>query len=60
MFTSYLDYFEKKNPAFLNFAQIGRLHPTMDDLLVEVTGEPLNPQIFLDYLTKKYTELYRL
>lgn len=41
-------------------AQIGRLHPTMDDLLVEVTGEPLNPQIFLDYLTKKYTELYQL
>ncbi|KAK2078399.1 hypothetical protein QBZ16_003239 [Prototheca wickerhamii] len=40
--------------------KIGRLHPTMDDLLVEVTGEPLNPQIFLDYLTKKYTELYQL
>ena len=32
----------------------------MDDLLVEVTGEPLNPQIFLDYLTNKYTELYQL
>ncbi len=30
------------------------------DLVQNVTGEPLKPQYFVDYLTKKYSELYKL
>lgn len=31
-----------------------------DELLRQVTGEPLNPDHFMEYLTEKYTEVYRL
>mmetsp|Transcript_18334 Transcript_18334/g.30800 ORF Transcript_18334/g.30800 Transcript_18334/m.30800 type:complete len:563 (+) Transcript_18334:153-1841(+) len=40
--------------------QVGSLHPSADELCLKVTGEVLNPQVFIDYLTKKYTELYDL
>ncbi len=30
------------------------------DLLMRVTGEPLNAQYFIDYLNAKYTDLYKL
>jgi len=40
--------------------QVGSLHPTADDLLVAVTGKPLDPQTFLQYLHKKYSKLYQL
>eukprot|EP00884_Botryococcus_braunii_P012398 jgi/Botrbrau1/21159/Bobra.0061s0052.1 len=39
---------------------VGSLYPSADDLLVAVTGQPLDPAIFLDYLTTKYRELYKL
>lgn len=39
---------------------VGSLHPTADDLLEAVTGKPLDPQIFLNYLKAKYTTLYKL
>ncbi len=40
--------------------KVGSLHPTADDLLEVVTGKPLDPQLFLDYLKEKYTKLYKL
>lgn len=39
---------------------LGSLHPTADDLLVAVTGKPIDPSIFLAYLKKKYSALYGL
>lgn len=33
---------------------------TLDDLMVEVTGEKLNPTYYLDYLYKKYEVIYKL
>lgn len=43
-----------------NFHVKGSLYPSLDELLVAVTGEPLRPQYFMDYLTKKYTAMYNL
>ena len=37
----------------------GRRYPSLDALLTDQLGEPLNPKYFIDYLTKKYTELYK-
>jgi carboxypeptidase Taq len=33
---------------------------TPQELILKVTGEPLNPKYFEDYLTKKYTKIYKL
>lgn len=33
---------------------------TPEEWLVQITGEPLNPSFFLDYLEEKYTTLYEL
>ncbi|KAL4428286.1 hypothetical protein ABPG75_002375 [Micractinium tetrahymenae] len=40
--------------------KVGSLHTSGDELMKAVTGAPLDPQIFLDYLKHKYTELYQL
>lgn len=40
--------------------QAGSLFRNGDELMVAVTGAPLNPEVFLDYLRKKYTDLYKL
>ena len=37
----------------------GRRYPSMDALLKDQLGEPLNPKYLIDYLTSKYTELYQ-
>jgi len=39
---------------------VGSLHPSADELCVAVTGEPLNPSVFVTYLMVKYTKLYNL
>jgi carboxypeptidase Taq len=39
---------------------LGSLYPTADDLLVAVTGKPLDPQIFLTYIKKKYSAIYNI
>jgi len=39
---------------------LGSLYPTADDLLAEVTGKPLDPAIFLQYLEDKYRALYKV
>ena len=39
---------------------VGSLHPTMDQLLVAATGEPLKPEVFLAFLKQKYGEIYKL
>ena len=33
---------------------------TPSELVMSVTGKPLDPQYLVDYLTKKYTDIYRL
>lgn len=38
----------------------GSLHPSGDELMVAATKAPLDPSIFLKYLTDKYTALYKL
>ena len=38
----------------------GSVCESMDELLVSVTGEPLNPAYFVNYLKEKYGELYDL
>lgn len=43
-----------------NFHKLGSLHSNLDELLIAVTGEPLKPQYFMDYLTEKYSKMYSL
>ena len=38
----------------------GSFCASADELMKEVTGRPLDPNVFLEYLNKKYRELYRL
>jgi len=38
----------------------GSLIPSGDLLTKDVTGEPLNPTVYLNYLTEKYAKLYKL
>lgn len=38
----------------------GSLHPSGDDLMRAATGSPLDPSVFLRYLTDKFTALYQL
>ena len=40
--------------------EVGSLHPTADELLVAVTGKPLDPAVFMRYLSSKYKALYKL
>ncbi len=42
-----------------NIHQFGSLY-TPSELIVKVTGEELNPKYFLEYLNKKYGEIYEL
>jgi carboxypeptidase Taq len=42
-----------------NIHQQGRLYST-DDLVTIVTGEPLNPDYFINYLKNKYKEIYKI
>ena len=37
----------------------GRRYPSLDALLEDQLGEPLNPKYFIDYLTTKYEDLYK-
>lgn len=43
-----------------NVHEVGSLHPTADELLVAVTGKPLDPAVFMRYLSAKYKKLYKL
>jgi len=43
-----------------NIHEKGSLYKSADELLTQVTGEPLNVSIFLDYLGKKYRALYAI
>ena len=38
----------------------GSLHPSGDDLMRAATGSPVDPCVFLKYLTDKYSALYQL
>ena len=40
--------------------RVGSLYASGDELMVAVTGKPLDPQVYLAYLRKKYTEIYKL
>lgn len=37
--------------------KVGSLYESCDDLLKAVTGEPLRPAVYVEYLRKKYTAL---
>ncbi|MEW5308984.1 MAG: hypothetical protein WDW38_000901 [Sanguina aurantia] len=52
----------KELKAWLNakIHSVGSLHANGDELMVAVTGAPLDPSIFLKYLRDKYTDLYKL
>lgn len=39
---------------------VGSVHASPDELLTSITGGPVSPRPFLDYLTAKYSELYEL
>jgi len=39
--------------------QVGSLYPSPDELLTKVTGEPLNPKYFIEYLRAKYKDIYK-
>mmetsp|Transcript_12997 Transcript_12997/g.27358 ORF Transcript_12997/g.27358 Transcript_12997/m.27358 type:complete len:576 (+) Transcript_12997:143-1870(+) len=40
--------------------QHGRRYESLDSMLEDQLGEPLNPKYYIDYLTTKYTDLYEL
>ena len=39
---------------------LGSLYPTADDLLTAVTGKPLDPTVFIEYLKEKYSKIYKI
>jgi carboxypeptidase Taq len=53
------DFLCIKNWLNKNIHQLGRLY-TPDDLAMKVTGESLNPDIYINYLKNKYSEIYQL
>jgi carboxypeptidase Taq len=40
--------------------RVGSLYASGDELMVAVTGKPLDPQVYLRYLRSKYAEIYKL
>lgn len=40
--------------------KVGSKHSSLDELLLEVTGKPLDPYIYTNYLKKKYYKLYEI
>ena len=38
----------------------GRRYDSLDSMLEDQVGEKLNPKYFIDYLTKKYSDIYKL
>jgi len=53
-------FIEIKEWLTLKVHRHGRRYQSLDELLQDQLGEPLNPKYFIDYLTKKYTDLYKL
>ena len=54
------DDFQKIKDYLKNhFHQYGAIYNT-NELLQKVTGEPFNPQYYIDYLKEKYTRIYHL
>ena len=43
-----------------NVHSVGSLYDSPDDLLKVVTGKPLDPDVYVEYLKEKYTDLYKL
>lgn len=43
-----------------NIHEVGSLYATGDDLLKAVTGSKLDPQVYLNHLTSKYSVAYGL
>jgi Zn-dependent M32 family carboxypeptidase len=44
----------------VNVHEVGSLYESPDELLTVVTGKPLDPAIYVNYLNKKYSALYKL
>ena len=43
-----------------NVHKKGSLYASPDELLREVTGKPLDPEVYVDYLKNKYAKLYNV
>lgn len=43
-----------------NIHEVGSLYASPDELLIAVTGKPLDPNIYVDYIKNKYRALYKL
>ncbi|KAK9842412.1 hypothetical protein WJX84_011443 [Apatococcus fuscideae] len=43
-----------------NIHEIGCLYPSSDELLMAATGKPLDPKVFLEYITSKFSKLYQV
>jgi carboxypeptidase Taq len=41
-----------------NIHEVGSLYASPDELLIAVTGKPLDPEIYINYLCEKYNRLY--
>ena len=44
----------------VNIHEIGSLYESPDELLIAVSGKPLDPEIYINYLETKYKKLYNL
>jgi len=40
--------------------KLGSLYASGDELMIAVTGKPLDPQVFLSYLKNKYYAIYNV
>lgn len=52
------EYADIRNWLKKEIHQVGSLYPSLDELLIKVTGEPLKPSYFVEYLQDKYANVY--
>ena len=53
-------YLNNNNIIITIMYTIGSFYTSGDELMIAVTGKPLDPQIYLSYLRLKYSEIYKL
>jgi carboxypeptidase Taq len=63
--TDWAEHFSRGNFGILLDWFRGKVHSlgmvkTLDELMIEVTGEPLNPQYWFDYIQEKFGRIYKI
>jgi Zn-dependent M32 family carboxypeptidase len=53
-------FMDLKAPGVLRVHRVGSLYASPDELLVQVTGKPMDPSVYVGYLQRKYATLYGL